>query len=440
RSGSLSSTGFSSENSRVDSQNSRADFKNSRVDIEKRVLAEASVCAVIPGQLSGQNRRYLSRQDPGIDKNSNNDHALMGTTKNESPIITANSRDFHTKISQENVKQIVFKMVKPAIKKNMPAELALWKHLGDYLDSNKEKWGLGEFQFRGTIDQVSWLLQNEIDLSLEQKNLDAVRDYYRADPSVSIPEKLSLSTPGVTVMTRLDGSKITDVDHLSGRQRRILARKLTRLCILQPIIDLNKESIFHGDPHAGNIAYKFENSKPGIIFYDWAMVGRLGRLERLAVILMISGLIAGNTTVIYYAADIMSGGKITSDADLGRRVLDIIKNITQQRESRISGVLSSVESLIEQIMYQGVVFSSDLLVFEKGLVTLKGVLADIDPSFDRDEYVVWAAAGQLAGDVAHFRLQSMLLKEIWSLYKYSLSIFFDIQKAIFRFGWDMVRA
>ncbi|MBF0469389.1 MAG: hypothetical protein HQK61_10980, partial [Desulfamplus sp.] len=314
------------------------------------------------------------------------------------------------------------------------------KRLGDYLDLNKDKWGLGDFQFRGTIDQVSWLLQNEIDLDLEQKNLDAVRHYYRSVPSVSIPEKMPISTTGVTVMSRLDGIKITDVEHLSFRQRRALAKKVTRICILQPIIDLNKESVFHGDPHAGNIAYQFENSTPRIIFYDWAMVGRLKRTERLAVILMISGLVAGNSTLIYYAADIMAGGKITSDPDLGPKVLDLVTEITRQRQSGISGVLSSVEALIERIMYQGVVFSSDLLVFEKGLVTLKGVLADIDPAFDRDEYVVWSAAVQLASDIAHFRLQSMILKEIWSIYKYSISVFLDIQKAILRFGWDMVKA
>lgn len=391
------------------------------ITTEKRILAEASVCAVIPGRLAIREQEHGEPIHIQRDKRSKKG---ADSKKNDSP----------------SAKQIVFKMVKPAIKSNMAAELALWGELGDHLDKNRDSWGLGDFQFKGTINQVSWLLQNEVDLKLEQQNLEAVSRYYCSTPSVSIPEKLSISTPGVTVMTRLEGSKITDVEALSDRQRRTLAKKVTRLCILNPIIDLEKETIFHGDPHAGNIAYRFESGKPRIIFYDWAMVGRLKMAERLAVILMISGLIAGNSTVIYYAADIMAGGKITSDPDLGYRVKEIINQIADSREGRISGVLSSVESLIEQLMYQGVLFSSDLLVFEKGLVTLKGVLFDIDPTFDRDEYIVWSAAVQLASDVAHFRLQSMVLKEIWSLYRYSLSLFLDIQRAILRFGWDMVKA
>ena len=365
------------------------------ISIAAHILAEASVCAVIPGSVGDQS--------------------------------------------------VVFKMVKPLIKKRMASELALWARLGDYLDENKEKWGLGDFQFKGTIEQVSWLLQNEVDLTMEQHNLEAVQDYYDKIPSVLTPGKMTQSTPDVTVMQRLDGNKITDVDGLTLKQKRNLAKKVTRLCILQPIVELDRESVFHGDPHAGNIAYRFDDdtffkgAKPNIIFYDWAMVGRLKRLERLAVVLMISGLILENTTVIYYAADIMSGGKITADRALGLRVQDLISDIVDSRETRIKGVLGSVENLIERIMYLGVVFSPDLLVFEKGLVTLKGVLADIDPTFDRDEYVVMAAVGQFVSDIMHFKLQSVIFKEVWALYKYSFSLFLNIQKTLIRFGWELVK-
>lgn len=385
--------------------------------MERNILAEASVCAVIAGKVPDNRykKKLIKLPNQSMDEN-----------REKGPI--------------EAAREVVFKIVKPSIKKHMSSELLIWRRLGEYLDANKERWGLGEFQFKGTIAQVSRLLENEVDLHLEQQNLEEVRHYYQSDISVSIPEKLSVSTSGVTVMTRLDGNKITDVDHLSDWQRRSLAKKVTRICILQPVIELDKKSIFHGDPHAGNIAYQFDNDKPEIIFYDWAMVGRLKRLERLSVILMVAGLVAGNATVIYYAADIMSGGKITADTKLACRVHNLVTDIIASRENRINGVLCSVEFLIEQIMYEGVVFSSDLLIFEKSLVTLKGVLADIDPTFDRDEYVVWCAAAQLASDIAHFRLQSMILKEIWTLYKYSLSLFLDIQKAIMRFGWEMVKA
>lgn len=359
-----------------------------KITLSNEILAEASVCAVTPGLLYEEN--------------------------------------------EEIPTPIVFKMVKPEIKRNMKSELRLWGKLGVYLDDNKEKWGLGDFQFKGIIDQVSWLLENEIDLNLEQENLKKIRETFSGDKTVLIPELMESSTSNITTMSRLDGNKITDVTHLKPGQRRRIAKKVARHCILRPIIDLAEESMFHGDPHAGNMAYLLDGGTPRIIFYDWAMVGTLSRLERFAILFMITGLVFKHETAVFYAADIMSGGQITRDRALGKNVSAIIKDVIAKREERLTGVLSTVEQLIEALMYQGLVFSPDLLVFEKSLVTLKGVLADIDPDFSRDEYIVFSAVVQLTNDFAHLRIQRMILSEIWNLYKYSLLTLLKVQRTIFR--------
>jgi ubiquinone biosynthesis protein len=368
--------------------------RSHELTLSRKILAEASVCAVVPGEL-------------------------------------------HQKNGQE-AKPLVMKMVKPEIKRNMAGELALWGRLATYLDENKERWGLGEFQFKGIIDQVSWLLQNEVDLSLEQANLDRVGAYFAEDDTVIIPERLDASTPNITAMTRIDGNKITDVAHLSKKDQRRIARKVAEECILRPIVDLSKESVFHGDPHAGNLAYVFDGWAPHLIFYDWGMVGRLSRLERFSIMFMIAGLVMKNEKAVFYAVDIMSKGQITKSRALRKNVESIIDEVITNREKRLQGVLSSVEGLIEELMYQGLVFSSDLLVFEKSLVTLKGVLADIDPEFSRDEYVVWNAVLQLASDFAHFRIQKMIISELWELYRHSMGVLFDIQRSILKFGLELI--
>ena len=101
------------------------------------------------------------------------------------------------------------------------------------------------------------------------------------------------------------------------------------------------------------------------------------------------------------------------------------------------GVLSIIEFLFEKFTYQGVIFSADLLLYEKALVTLKGVLADIDPTFKRDEYMVWAAITTFMDDVIRLRLLKLIMKDIWTLYRHSLSLFLDIQKMIFWFVRDV---
>ena len=76
-------------------------------------------------------------------------------------------------------------------------------------------------------------------------------------------------------------------------------------------------------------------------------------------------------------------------------------------------------------------------MYEKALVTLKGVLADIDPTFNRDDYMAWAAITTFLDDVIRLRLLKLVMKEIWTLYRHSLSLFLNIQRIIFWFFKDV---
>jgi ubiquinone biosynthesis protein len=362
---------------------------------EKRVLAEATVCAVIPAQLRGS--------------------AAGGS------------------------RRVVLKLVKPKVRANLRRELVLLEKLAVFLDSRRAIWGLGRFNFQSTLERIRVLLENEVDLSREQENLTAAGVYHRRVPLLRIPQKESFCTPRMTVMSRLDGRKITDVAGLSPKKRRLLAESLARTCILRPVQDLEEESVFHGDPHAGNLAYTFKGGQPRIILYDWSMAGRLTRLERFALVILTIGLMAGNQSAVFYAADIISKGQLTRDERMREKASDVVEVIVRDPEIKRAGPLSAIEKLLEALTYQGVIFSSDLMMFEKALITLKGVLADVDPAFNRADYVLRAAVLTFVVDLVRLRLLRLVLEEIWSLYRYSFFLLLDIQRVIFKFLWDVGR-
>jgi ubiquinone biosynthesis protein len=320
----------------------------------------------------------------------------------------------------------------------MPREMDLLASLVRFLDRHKKAWGLGEFNFKGTLGEVKRLLENEVDLVSEQRNLDVARSYYGSDAALVIPKRLPLSTPAMTAMSRIDGTKITEVEHLTQRQRRRLAATLAKLCILRPILEMRGESIFHGDPHAGNLAYTFEGTRPKIIFYDWSMLGRLNRVDRFTLALLTLGLIMGNGKAVFYATDIITKGQISSDKAMSDNVERIIDEAIKSLRSPVRGVLSSIEFLFRKLTYQGIVFSADLMMYEKALITLKGVLADIDPTFNRENYIFWAAMSTFLDDVIRLRLLKMVIKDIWALYRHSFYLLREIQKVIFWFLKDVI--
>jgi ubiquinone biosynthesis protein len=102
---------------------------------EKRILAEASVCAVVPAQVV-------------------------------------------SKAGKERV-QAVLKIVKPRVKKDMAADLELLDQLMAFLDRNKANWGLGDFNFSATLSQVSTILANEINLESEQNNIERAGRHFQ---------------------------------------------------------------------------------------------------------------------------------------------------------------------------------------------------------------------------------------------------------------------
>ena len=362
---------------------------------EKRILAEASVCAVVPARVIPGNGKKTSRA--------------------------------------------VLKIVKPRVKKDMAADLVLLDQLMAFLDRNKADWGLGEFNFSATLAQVGVLLANEVNLVSEQKNIDRAGHHFRDNAMVVIPERLSVSTPGMTAMTRVEGLKITNVDHLTKKQRRKLAGALARTCILRPIQDIREGGLFHGDPHAGNVAYTFLKGRPRLIFYDWGMLGQLDKLERFAMILLTLGLMTKSTNLVFYTADIITKGQLSANPVMRKTIKRIIEEGIHLQGKGNSGILSAIEFLFEKFTHQGVVFSADLMMYEKAMVTLKGVLSDVDPTFDRDAFMVWAAVTSLVDDAIRFRLLKLFMKEAWSLYRHSLVFFFDIQKVIYWFLMDLAR-
>jgi ubiquinone biosynthesis protein len=362
---------------------------------EKRILAEASVCAVVPAR-----------------------------------VITG---------SEPEKQSAVLKIVKPRVKKDMAADLALLDQLMVFLDRNKGDWGLGDFNFSATLAQVKTILANEINLQLEQSNIDRASRHFQNNKTVVVPHRLAVSTPEMTAMTRVEGEKITRVNHLSQKQRRKLAGALAKNCILRPIQDIQEGGLFHGDPHAGNVAYTFTKGRPRLIFYDWGMLGHLTKLERFAMILLTLGIMTGSTNLVFYTADIITKGQLTTDPRRRETIKGIIVEGIRLQRSGTKGILSSIEYLFEKFTHEGVVFSADLMMYEKAMVTLRGVLSDVDPTFNRDAYMTWAAVTSLLDDAVRFRLFRLFMKEAWSLYRHSLAVFYDLQKVVFWFLGDLAR-
>jgi predicted unusual protein kinase regulating ubiquinone biosynthesis (AarF/ABC1/UbiB family) len=182
-------------------------------------------------------------------------------------------------------KDVVVKISRPNIEETIGQNIHILKKLlplaTRFIDENLR------FSAEGMLSQFIETVHEEMDYRIEARNLIQIRTNLREDRSVVIPKVyLDRTSRHVITMEYLPGTKITDIKTLNQNNidRAKLVYRVHRLFFKM----LLRHSIFHADPHPGNISITDEGT---IILYDFGMVGRLDDETRKRLVRLYLGLV-----------------------------------------------------------------------------------------------------------------------------------------------------
>lgn len=182
-------------------------------------------------------------------------------------------RDVVVKISRPNIEETIGKNIY-ILKKLLPIATR-------FIDENLR------FSAEGMLSQFIETVYEEMDYKIEAKNLLDIKDNLKEDRSVIIPKVyLDRTSRHVITLEYLPGTKITDIRTLNQQNidRAKLVYRIHRLFFKM----LLRHSIFHADPHPGNISVSNDGK---IILYDFGMVGRLDDETRRRLVRLYLGLV-----------------------------------------------------------------------------------------------------------------------------------------------------
>jgi len=184
-----------------------------------------------------------------------------------------------------NGQAVVVKVKRPGIEKTVEEDLKVLKKILPialkFVDPNLR------FSASGMLAQFIETIHEEMDYTLESSNLKKIKENIAHYDNVIVPSVYDdYSSKNVLTMEYVPGIKITNVEALDakGIDRQKLVIDVHKVFFTM----LLRHSIFHADPHPGNISVSDNGS---LILYDYGMVGRLDNETRLRLIRLYLALI-----------------------------------------------------------------------------------------------------------------------------------------------------
>jgi predicted unusual protein kinase regulating ubiquinone biosynthesis (AarF/ABC1/UbiB family) len=234
------------------------------------------------------------------------------------------------------------------------------------------------FSLETLADEFARVIRQEMDYNREARMLREIRQNFRDDPDIVMPEVIdSHSTGRVLTMEYVGGTKITDVEGLdaAGHDRTVLAERL-ELAYFKMII---ADGIFHADPHPGNLAVREDGA---LIFYDFGMSGRVDPFVQEKIVDFYTAVARQDIDAILDA--LVEMGTLSPEADR-----ELMADITELaiadargediEQYRVQQIVSQVEDTIYEFPLR---LPSNLALVLRVATVVEGVCVTLDPDFD----------------------------------------------------------
>ena len=196
--------------------------------------------------------------------------------------------------------QIVVKVKRPGIEKVVAKDIQVLKKVLPlalrFVDPNLR------YSAKAMLSQFIETIHEEMDYKNEAQNLKRIKEDMIGSTNVIIPSVYDdYSSKNVLTMEYLPGIKVTNVQALDekGIDREQLVIDVHKVFFTM----LLKHSVFHADPHPGNISVTDDGK---LILYDFGMVGRINNETRFKLIRLYLALIEKNPPRVVNAMNDLS--------------------------------------------------------------------------------------------------------------------------------------
>jgi ubiquinone biosynthesis protein len=302
------------------------------------------------------------------------------------PIASASIAQVYTATLKNN-EQVVVKVVRPNIEKDIEKDLKLLKKLAKIVDFHPELKRLRPHQI---IEEFAMVITTEPDMSAEAVNANILRENFKDNNLLYVPKVyFDLSDTNILVMERIYGTPVADIQTLKskGLDLKTLAENGTKIFFTQVF----KHNFFHADMHPGNIFVGDDGVYRGV---DFGIMGRLSDEDMQVNANLFSGFFHRDYGKI--AQTFIEAGWVAQDSN-AIYLENAMRTICEPMFNKPLGEISFGEvlmNLFAQARKFDAYIQPQFLLFDKTLLAVEGLGRQLYPNLD-----LWEVAKPLLDEI-----------------------------------------
>jgi len=276
--------------------------------------------------------------------------------------------------------RVVIKVLRPGIHDQVEGDLATLRFLAERLED-----AMPDLPIRPTavIREFARRLRRELDLEVEARSTERLRQALADDPNVTFPKVYWPQTrKGVLCIERIEGRLLARTDYatISAETRRAVVEHGTR-AVVRMCLEIG---FFHADPHPGNLFILDGNR---VCFIDCGMTASVSASTRRSIADLVLAVATKDPSAVMAAA--VSIGHVDVSR-IDRRALELE---TQELVDCFVGVpieqidvAAVLQQFFDMLRRSGIECPPDIVLLIKAMTTIQGVGRDLDPNFQLIEY------------------------------------------------------